>query len=72
MIAHEELTEGTLVVWQGPNGMVRGVVETLPGGESAVTLEDGKHMDLNAVAGTPSSKVVGRLKLSAGRPVGNK
>lgn len=62
MIEREKLTDGTVVAWQGPNGLVRGIVEVTDCGESYVTLEDGRHMDLDAIAGSPSSKILGQFK----------
>lgn len=59
MVGLEEMVDGALVAWLGANGEVRGVVDTLPGGERALTLRDGRHMELEAIAGSPSSRILG-------------
>ena len=61
MIGLDKMVDGALVAWQGANGEVRGVVDTLPGGERALTLRDGRHMDLEAIAGSPSSRILGHF-----------
>lgn len=59
MIERDQMTEGAVVAWMGPNGLVRGVVEMLPDGAKTVKLQNGLHMDFDSVADSPSSKIIG-------------
>lgn len=64
MIDMDQMTEGTVVAWVGTNGWVRGVVESTSEGYPVVTMQNGRQMNVDAVAGSPSSKILGRFTRS--------